>query len=95
MFKTTKAIKALNQYLRDNKFCKGDAIYYDCVEGAYYIDADLADNYDLNEYVYSLEKANQAALKIINSLIDYAIDYDDAEILTDMMAALTDALRGE
>ena len=94
MFKTTKAIKVLNQYLRANKYCKGDAIYYDCVEGAYYIDTELATEYGFNECT-DLKGADKAAVTILNSLVDYAAKAGDVDMVTDLVTVLTDALRGE
>ena len=94
MFKTTRAINALNQYLRDNKYCTGDAIYYDCIEGAYCIDTTLATEYGFNEYT-DLSSADKAALTILNSLVDYAVKTGDADMVTDLVIVLTDALRGE
>lgn len=94
MFKTTKAIDALNKYLRANKYCRGDAIYFDCIEDAYYIDAELANEYGFNEYV-TLKQADKAALTILNSLVDYAVHAGDADMVTDLVIVLTDALRGE
>ena len=92
MFKTTRAIDALNQYLRANKFCTGDAIYFDCVEGAYYIDTELANEYGFDEYT-DLSGADKAALTILNSLVDYAAKAGDADMVTDLVTVLTDALR--
>lgn len=94
MFKTTKAIKVLNQYLRANKYCKDDAIYFDCVEGAYYIDTELATEYGFDEYT-DLRGADKAALTILNSLVDYAVKAGDADMITDLVTVLTDTLRGE
>lgn len=94
MFKTTRAIDALNQYLRANKYCKGDVIYFDCIEGAYYINADLANEYGFDEYT-DLRGADKAALSILNSLVDYAAKTGDAEMVTDLVIVLADALRGE